>query len=318
MLAKRALLGAASLLVSLLSVAHAAPTPPEPVALWTDAGVRGITVADAGRLAHTLHRPVQGVYVPPAALGSDDLGNGSLLTLLAAGGLVGAQTPADLRSALARVPASTTLTMATSAVRHAPATSVGAPGANATTHGAPEGSDDCTDAPACAEITIAIELTGGGPKCLGPQGPFGICLFPWSIVPTFHYSTTQTVDITRTNEAIDSLSMSSMHFHDDDGNNWGANFVVNYTNPHEPGAGAHYLATSRGTLDMIEDVSIPPSITPNLKAVLSSGFCMEWTVEYPNYAPQRQTDGFQGNWELTAGVGTSGYMVDQAGFCSVS
>jgi hypothetical protein len=269
-------------------------------------------------LARTLHRPVHGVYVLPAALRLHDLGDGSLLTLLTAGGLVSAQTPTELRSALARVPASTTLTMATSLVRHAPAMSLGAPGVNATTHGGPDESDDCTNAKACAEINIVIEMTSAGLKCLGPHGPYGVCLPPFGTVPVFHYATTQTVDITRSTEAIDSLSMSSIHFHDDRGHNWGGNFAVQTTNPGQPGAGAHYAAASHGELDAIQGLSIPPSISLDQTTVLSSGFCMTWNQSYPGYSSASEVYGFQTNWEVTAGPGTGGYFVDQRGFCSVS
>jgi hypothetical protein len=308
---RRSLLAAFSLVLSLAGGTHAnSATPAERISLWNDAGSRQLTLSHAARLSAALHRPVRGVYVPRTALHQHDLGDESLLAQLTAAGL---SVSGDLAPGLARVPAGTTLTMATSVARALPA-SLGAPGAQTVMRDG--GDDECTGEESCAFITIEIDLVGAGLQCQGPS-VFGVCLY-WAMTPVFKYATTQTVEVLRTDDAVDTLAMSSIRFHDNHGNNWGGNFTVTTTNTGQPGAGASYAATSHGEWDMVGGISIPPGIGLSPKNTLSSGFCMQWTVKHPGHAAYSQLDGFQLNWELLFGVGTGGYFDDQAGYCTVS
>lgn len=176
----------------------------------------------------------------------------------------------------------------------------------------PFGQGDCSgrDVVACATITIVIEVSGVGARCAFPCFPPFIAL-----IPHIKFATTQQIDVVRSDRGIDALAVSSNHFRNDDGANWSHNFQVIANNPNQPGAGAHYTATSHGEWEpgYVEIVGV--GVNPETTVI--SGFCLRWTVRYGS-TTYSYTGGYQLRGDVVLGLFTGSQDVVQSGFCTLS
>lgn len=278
------------------------------VALWADVDTTALTPAGIKTLSRSTSRTVRAVFVPRSAVSPVDLGARSLYADLDRAGLLGPITP-QLADGLRHVPAGTTMTMTSAA-------SFGLP--NGHLDSMDQGDDDCVSAPACATISIAITLSGVSPECSLPT-VFGLCIYAAPPAPQFNFHTEQTADVVRVDTAVDTLYPSRPHFRSTSGGDWGHRFSVTTTNPNQPGAGAHYFATSHGEWAPVAPGSlpVPVGLTIETSTTLISGFCLRWAARYPTGESGARQDNFQLRGDVTLGAFTGHQWIHNEGMCTL-
>lgn len=303
-------LAAAAALVAVTTISPATATAGDGlVTVWSSTGTAHLTPDLAKDLSRSVPGGVRALFVPRTSISAADLGAGSLYAELDAAGRVGTVDPA-LAEALKHVPRGTPLRMLSS-------TSVGLPNGHADLMDHDEG--DCVGAAACATITVSIEVSGVGAKCPSPT-IFGICIpTPSPPLPVFKLHTEQTVDVVRTDDAIDTLTPSRPHFRNTNGDDWGHKFQVTTVNPNQRGAGAHYVAVSDGEWAPIDPgtISFPPGISADIDTTLISGFCLRWDVRYPGGVSGSRQDNFQLRGDMTLGIFTGHQWIHNEGTCTL-
>jgi hypothetical protein len=285
-------------------------------AIWNDAGRARFTVADTADAASRLGT-VLAVFAPGVVPADHDLGaNSALAPLLAYGLAVPNSMPRGLADALRRVPANSPLTAL--AVGAGTPGTIGLPGGEASTVGTPGSSSEsgCPDPDNCEYIWLSIELAGGGFRCKVPT-VFGICPPGGAELPELRFATNQDEHIIRDDGGVDTLTLSTIHFKDDHGDDWSRNFVTTVSNFDQANSGAYYFGSSSGTWSPMHiAISLPP-ISADPTARVTSDFCATDTVRKGTLSSSR-LDGFQLDWDVLLGVGTGSAFTAGIGYCGVA
>jgi hypothetical protein len=285
--------------------------------IWNDAGRTDLTVASTAGVAAT-GGMVLAVFAPGTTPADHDLGADSFLApIVAAGAALPASMPPGLADALRRIPAGAKITLV-GAAASTPG-QVGLPGGELGSVGAPGGADGegCDDPNLCEYVWLSISLIGMGFKCASPT-IFGFCPPPGPVLPKFQYAATQDETIIRNDGGIDTLTVSTIHFKDNRGDDWSRNFIVDVRNFNQPNAGASYTGSATGWWSPVsESFGIPPSATVNPTARLTNDFCSTDSVQY-SFGSSSRLDGFQLDWDVLMGVGTGGAFTVGIGYCSVA
>lgn len=306
-----------------LTVVLAAPTaiasadtsssPGLPV-IWNSAGIVGLTTADLGPSLYAMVPTPFTVVVPTGPLPATPVAEpDSEYAFLALNAPKALDTmPQGLAEAYKTLPAETSTRVMV--VVGVPA--VSGPGIATNTSDGSGGSGSCADPNNCEYYTIAVQVSGGGLKCVGPSF-FGFCL-TGSYLPTLSFTTDQSYELaTDQSGRTDQIASTTSHFFDNHNDNWTGKLKRTTVQ----GNPATFDAAGSGDWAPVDaSLSIPGGagfdISPTV--TVTSDFCLQDVVSVNGNFAGIDLSGFQGDFGFTLFAYTGGDQIFSDDSCGVA